>query len=161
MNQQASVPIALELPVNCSAEEAFAVYTGKIGEWWDPRYTANPDSLADVTIEPWVGGRVYAKHADLGEHDWGIVTLWEPGRKLVHTFTLAQDSDHPTEVAVEFLPQREDSGSPDAAQEGCVLRFEHRGWTEANAPVRDKFSDWEHILRRFTVLADAKRRDPL
>jgi hypothetical protein len=57
-----------------------------------------------VTIERFVGGRGYATHSDLGEHDWGEVTLWESGHRLVHTFTLAQDPQHPTEVAVEFVP---------------------------------------------------------
>ena len=44
-----------------------------------------------MTIEPWVGGRVYATHSDLGQHDGGQVTVWEPGRCVAHTFMLTQD----------------------------------------------------------------------
>jgi hypothetical protein len=97
-------PIAHERSLLCSPRDAFAAYTGAIGEWWDPRYTANAETLQTVTIEPRVGGRVYAVHSDIGEHDWGEVSVWEPGRRLIHTFTLSQDPQHPSEVAVEFAP---------------------------------------------------------
>ncbi len=90
--------------MRCTPEHAFATYTGRISEWWDPRYTANAETLQSVTVEPHVGGRVYATHRDMGKHDWGEVSVWEPGRRLVHTFTLAQDPQHPSEVAVEFVP---------------------------------------------------------
>jgi uncharacterized protein YndB with AHSA1/START domain len=133
-----------EYPLRCTADRAFAVYTGRIGEWWDARYTANAKTLQSVTIEPRVGGRVYATHSDIGEDDWGEVTVWEPGHRLVHTFTLAQDPKYPSEVAVEFVPAEGDS---------CLLRFAHGGWTEANAAVRSKFGDWRVLLDRFAALA--------
>jgi hypothetical protein len=142
----AAPPITHEYELACSTERAFEVYTGRIGEWWDPRYTANAETLESVTIEPRVGGRVYATHADVGEDDWGEVTVWEPGRRLVHTFTLAQDPAHPSEVAVEFVPR--EGG-------GCVVRFAHGGWTEANVAVREKFGDWRVMLDRFAALADS------
>ena len=60
---------------------------------------------SSVTIEPRVGGRVFATHEDLGEHDWGEVTVWEPGRRFAHTFTLAQDPQAPSEVSAEFADE--------------------------------------------------------
>jgi hypothetical protein len=143
-------PITYEYPLRCSAEHAFATYVGRIGEWWDPRYTANGETLEDVTIQSRVGGRVYATHGDIGEDDWGVVTVWEPGRRLVHTFTLAQDTRHPSEVAVEFVAADETEGGPAA----CTVSFAHGGWTEANAGFRSKFSDWPVMLDRFAQLAD-------
>jgi hypothetical protein len=95
MSHESLSPIAFEYVLRCSADHAFATYMGRIGKWWDPRYTANPETLETVTIEPRAGGRVYARHGDLGEHDWGEVTVWEPGRRLVHTFSLAQDRSIP------------------------------------------------------------------
>ncbi len=130
--------------MRCSAEQAFDVYTSRIDEWWDPRYTANPETLEAVTIEPHVGGRVYATHSDLGKSDWGEVTVWEPGRRLVHTFTLAQDPAHPSEVAVEFAE----------ADVGSTVRLAHGGWTDANAGVRQKFGDWGLLLDGFVALAE-------
>ena len=139
-----TAPIAREYRLACSPERAFAIYTERIGEWWDPRYTANPDTLESVTIEPRFGGRVYAAHSDLGEHEWGEVMAWEPGRRLVHTFHLAQERAHPSQVVVEFSP----------AGDGCVVAFAHGGWTEANVAVREKFGDWSVLLDRFAALAE-------
>jgi Activator of Hsp90 ATPase homolog 1-like protein len=95
-----------------------------------------------VTIEPRVGGRVYATHSDIGEDEWSEVTVWEPGQRPAHTFTLAQDPAQPSEVAVEFS----------AAGDGCSMRFAHGGWSEANAAARPKFGDWRVILDRFAAL---------
>jgi hypothetical protein len=139
-------PITHEYVLRSDPGRAFAIYTTQIGRWWDPRYTANPDTFESVTIEPWAGGRVYASHADLGEHDWGQVTSWEPGRNLVHTFTLAQDPDDPSEVTAGFAPGEDGTG--------CVLRFEHGGWTTTNVAVRQRFGDWPVLLDRFVALAD-------
>jgi uncharacterized protein YndB with AHSA1/START domain len=147
---ESTSPITYEYSLGCSAERAFDTYTGRIGEWWDPRYTANAETLQAVTIEPRVGGRVYATHSDMGKDDWGEVTVWEPGRRLVHTFTLAQDAENPSEVAVEFAPH-----DGQGAGTGCTARFAHGGWTEANAVVRKKFSDWPVMLDRFVALADS------
>jgi uncharacterized protein YndB with AHSA1/START domain len=143
-----SSPVAIThvYSLGCSSKHAFATYTRRIGEWWDPRYTANAETLLAVTIEPRVGGRVYATHSDMGDDDWGEVTVWEPAHRLVHTFTLAQDPQHPTEVAVEFEPN---------AGAGCTARLAHGGWTEANVAVRSKFGDWPVLLDRFVALADS------
>jgi hypothetical protein len=139
-------PIGYTLRLRCSAEHAFATYAERIGAWWHPRYTANPETLETVTIETRVGGHVYATHRDIGRHDWGEVTVWEPGRRLVHTFTLAQDPQHPSEVRVEMVP--------DAAGNGCTVRFAHVGWNAANVSARQKFGDWPLLLDRFAALAD-------
>lgn len=87
----------------------------------------------------------------MGEHDWGVVTVWEPGRRLVHTFALAQDPRYPSEVAVEFVP----AGENGEAGAGCTLRFAHGGWTDAGAGARSKFGDWPVMLDRFATLADS------
>jgi hypothetical protein len=138
--------ITYEYRLRCSAGQAFAAYAGRIAEWWDPRYTANAETLEAVTIEPRFGGRVYGTHSDVGEHDWGEVVVWEPGRRLVHTFTLAQDPRQPTEVAVEFVA---------GAEGGCTVRFAHGGWTDANADARAKFGDWPVMLDRFAAVVDS------
>jgi Activator of Hsp90 ATPase homolog 1-like protein len=136
-------PIAFEYALRCSADKAFDAYTRRIGEWWDPRYSANGDTLETVVIQPLVGGRVFARHTDLGDHEWGEVVVFEPGRQLVHTFTLAQDPAHPSEVEVEFAPGDGDS---------CTMRLAHGGWNDANASNRQKFGDWPVILERYVAL---------
>jgi uncharacterized protein YndB with AHSA1/START domain len=148
VSDESTAPIVHEYRLRCNAEHAFATYAGRIGEWWDARYTANPETLEAVKIEPRVGGRVYAVHNDMGEHNWGEVTLWEPGRRLVHTFALGQDPRHPSEVTVDFAAGEDGVG--------CTVRLSHGGWTQANADVRKKFRDWRVMLDRFAALADSE-----
>jgi hypothetical protein len=45
LSVESLTPIRYERSLRCSADHAFAVDTGRIGEWWDPLYTANPESL--------------------------------------------------------------------------------------------------------------------
>ena len=135
-------PIVHEYALPCSVDEAFDVYVRCIGEWWDPAYTASPSTFAGVTIEPRVGGRIYATFTDRDHDEWGTVNVWEPPHRLVHTFTLAQRADAPSEVNVRFSQ----SGS------GSAMRFQHGGWEEANASYREKFSDWRLILDRYAAL---------
>jgi hypothetical protein len=151
-------PILHEYPLPCSAEHAFTIYTAYISQWWDARYTANPETLLNIVIEPRVGGRVYATHTDLGAHTWGEVTVWEQGRRLAHTFTLAQDPAAPSTVTVEFVP---DADAPKTEHLGalgadCTLRFAHGGWSAVNAAARAKFGDWPVLLERFVVLAQSR-----
>ena len=78
MNGATTSPIAFEYHLSCSPADAFASYTDRIGDWWDARYTANPETLQDVTIEPRAGGRVFATHSDFGVDDWGEVMCGSP-----------------------------------------------------------------------------------
>ena len=137
-------PIVHTYDLACGVEDAFDVYTRRIGEWWHPAYSADPDTLEVVRIEPRVDGRVFATHAGGEEFDWGRVTGWEPPRLLAHTFTLAMSAEHPSLVTVEF----------GARADGCHVRFEHGGWHDGNAGFRSKYGDWPVILDRFVALTD-------
>jgi hypothetical protein len=138
-------PLTFERDLRCDAAHAFGVWTTAVGRWWDPRYTASAETFEEVTVEPRVGGRVFASHGDLGEHDWGEVTVWEPGTRVVYAFTLAQHPAHATELAATFTPR-------DRA--GCTFRLVHGGWTEVNADSRARFTDWPLLLDRYVAEAD-------
>jgi uncharacterized protein YndB with AHSA1/START domain len=137
-------PIVHVYELRCGVESAFDTYVERIGEWWDPAYTVNAATLKTVTIEPHVGGRVFATHLDEGDFEWGRVTLWEPPHRLVYTSWLAQIPEHASEISIELAP----------TDLGCSFRFEHGGWTAANADDRAKFSEWPRILARFIALAN-------
>ena len=135
-------PIVHEYPLTCTPEAAFDAYVQRISEWWDPRHTANASTLKAVTIDPYVGGRVFESHQAGLEIDWGRVKIIEPGRRLVYSSSLAQPSDRPSEITVRFTP----------SAKGCRLRFEHGGWDERNAMDRVKFREWDVILSRLVAL---------
>jgi uncharacterized protein YndB with AHSA1/START domain len=136
-------PITFEYRLACTPEQAFDTYAEQIDEWWHPNYTASAETLERITIERGVRGRVYESHAGGATYEWGEVTTWEPGHRLVHSFALAQDPANPSEVSVEFLQEGD----------GCLVRFAHGGWTEANVADRKKFGDWPVMLDRFAALA--------
>lgn len=136
-------PIVHDYALPCSPVHAFSVYADRIAAWWHPDYTRDPRTLVGVTIEPRTGGRVYATHRDTGDDDWGEVQVWEPGRQLVYTTSLAQPPGAPSEIAVSFT----------ATDTGCAVRFAHGGWHAGNAEHRKKFVQWSRILDRYAALA--------
>lgn len=138
-------PIVHEISLSCSPEHAFEVFTARIGSWWDPAYTGNPDTYTAVTIDPWMRGQVTERHSDGAEHDWGEVIAWDPPAKVAFSFTLDQDRSFPTVVRATFVP----------SDKGCQVTFEHDGWSEYNAAARDRFNDWPKILDRFAKEAEA------
>jgi hypothetical protein len=136
-------PIVHVLSLRCDPAAAFDAYA-RIGEWWHPDYTSDASTLATVVIEPRPGGRVFERHRDGHEVDWGRVTAWEPPLRLAYSSHLAQPPETPSEIRVTFQP----------ADRGCTMRFEHGGWTAENAEPRAKFREWPLLLRRFAALAD-------
>jgi hypothetical protein len=142
-------PVTFEHVLPVPAVRAFTTYVERIGEWWPAGFRAlGSQRPGSVVIEPHVGGRVYETGPDGVEHDWGQVTEYDAaGSSLAHTFHLAQDAEHPTEVAVTFADRD--------ASEGTVMMFEHRGWTEHNAGLRPKFASdggWVVVLGGYLAL---------
>ena len=41
-------PIVHELTLTCTPDHAFEVFTSRIGEWWDPQYSGNPETFSTV-----------------------------------------------------------------------------------------------------------------
>ncbi len=139
-------PITIEFDLPLPASDAFRVYAERIGDWWPAAFTSSGDDLETVVVEPHVGGGVYERARDGASFAWGVVRSYEAGAELVHSFDLAQDKQHPTEVAVRFT----DTG------DGCRMHFEHRGWTEHNQEERSKFaseSGWASVLGAFHACA--------
>ena len=132
-------PIRLERSLPVSPEMAFAAFTERIGEWWDPAYSADPATFTGAVLEGREEGMVYGLHSDLGEVSWGRIAAWQPHRRLAWSWTLAQDAAHPSLVEVTFEPE----------EEGSVMRLSHGGWNAGNARYRHKFGDWPRIVDRF------------
>src|SRR5688500_16136551 len=130
--------IVHEFTVAAPPERAFERFV-HMGRWWDPRYTADPATFADVEVDGRLGGPVTEVHTDGRRFTWGAVTAWEPGRRFAYTSTLAQTPEHPSEVTVDFA----------AEGAGTRVRFAHGGWHAGNAADRAKFGDWPGILARY------------
>lgn len=147
MNEAADAPVLREFAIRVSGDHAFAAFTEDIAKWWPNAFSASGANLASVVIEPMEGGRVYEVDTQGKEYDWGSVTIWEPGRGVVLTWTLGIGSTTATEVEASF------SGDAD----GCLLRLEHRGagadWA-ADRPKFDSSGGWDVVLGAYRSYAE-------
>jgi hypothetical protein len=129
--------------LSCDAATAFEVFTSRMGEWWPPSYTPDPNGFDTVLVEPRTGGEVVMRMLDGSTHSIGVVTTWQPGEVYAQTWTLGQPKEHPSLLTVTFSDR----------VRGCLVVLEHGGWRDGNAVYRDRFGDWPAILEQYAALA--------
>ena len=139
---------ALELAfdVECPADRAFAVWTSGIGTWWPPDHTMSGDPET-VVLEGRIGGRVYERRRDGGEHDWGVVTGWDPPRRVAFTWHLGRAPADATEVEVRFVGQ---------GATRTRVEISHRGWERLadDGDVRERtHANWAYVMDRYIAHA--------
>jgi hypothetical protein len=117
-------PLRLSFTVDCPADHAFAVWTGRISTWWPADHTVTGDAGLRVVLEPRVGGRIFERTAAGAEHDWGEVTVWEPPRRLGYRWHLRRDRADATEVEITFTAH---------GAGATLVEIEHRGWERLGA----------------------------
>ena len=116
-------PLRLTFEVACAADHAFAVWTERIGTWWPAGHTVSGAPEA-VVLQGWVGGRVYERTTQGVEHDWGVLTKWEPPVFLAFRWHLGVEPESATDVHVSFSPL--DGG-------GTLIEIEQSGWDRVGA----------------------------
>lgn len=109
--QETSTSVQESIVVDAPVERAFQVYTEEMGTWWPPDHHVLQAELAEMVLEPRVGGRVYDRGVDGSECQWSRVLAYEPPHRLVYSWdiTLAwgieSDPAKASEVEVRFIPQ--------------------------------------------------------
>jgi uncharacterized protein YndB with AHSA1/START domain len=139
--------VARDVTVKAPLERTFEVYTGTMGRWWPPEYHIGGSDLADVVIEPRVGGRWYERGVDGTECDWGRVLAWEPPGRLVLSWQISAewqydpDPAHGSEVEIRFTALGPDSTHVELIHS----RFDRHG--PGATAVRDAMHDGvSHVL---------------
>jgi uncharacterized protein YndB with AHSA1/START domain len=137
-------PVRKALVVRCTPERAFAVFTTEIGSWWPlDQHSIGGDTITEVVFEQAAGGRVFERHADGGEADWGRILSWEPPRRLVMSWHPGGDGSEATELEVRFA----------AEGDGTRVELEHRGWevlAERASETRESYdSGWATVLGHY------------
>ena len=150
-------PVRKCVTVGTTPEKAFEVFTAGITRWW-PRatHTILKAPLAEVVIEPYVGGRWYHRGVDGSECDTGRVLAWEPPTRIVLGWQINGrwefESDVVSEVEVRFI-----ATGPGETE----VRLEHRGFErfgETAAALRtgvDSPGGWSMLLANFAEAAGA------
>ncbi|MBN9101186.1 MAG: SRPBCC family protein [Pseudonocardia sp.] len=101
-------PITGTVTVAVPIDQAFRVFTGSIDSWWPHQFHIGAADVAEVILEPGVGGRWFERGVDGSECDWGRVLLWEPPDRLTFTWQINgtwqfdPDPEHASEIDVRF-----------------------------------------------------------
>jgi uncharacterized protein YndB with AHSA1/START domain len=147
-------PVTKTIRVQATPARAFEVFTAGMGRWWMPSHSISPTKIpiAEVVIEPRVGGRWYERGIDGSECDWGRVLLWEPATRLVLAWQIGAqwhfDATLLTEVEVRFTAQ---------ASGVTEVKLEHRQlerFGDAAAAVRAALAShggWSSLLERYAT----------
>lgn len=144
----APAPVRKTFTVAATPARAFEVFT-RIGQWWLPGHSIAPSGQADVTIEPFAGGRWYETGKAGETCQWGEVLAWEPPHRLLLVWGLTRqwtyDPALRTEIEVRFTPE----GA------GTRVDFEHRkldaytAFGEEMSRTLGKPEGWPALLEAF------------
>jgi uncharacterized protein YndB with AHSA1/START domain len=138
------------LVVKCSPDRAFEVFTREIGSWWPlTQYSIGQDKITEVVFEEQVGGRIFERHNDGGEGEWGRVLAWDPPNRFTMTWYPGGTPDKATELEVRFAPE----GA------GTRVDLEHSGWEILGAEAADTRGQydggWQGVLGHFETAANS------
>jgi hypothetical protein len=137
--------LKIAFTVECPQKHAFTTWTAAIDTWWPADHTMGGSSETTIVLEPHVGGRIFERSPAGTEHEWGVVTEWDPPRKLSYLWHIGRDISDATTVDIGFRPARGDA---------TLVEIEHRGWDHLGATAelwRDRNQlGWETLLPSFT-----------
>jgi uncharacterized protein YndB with AHSA1/START domain len=139
--------IRRSVTVDASLEQAFQVFTERMGDWWPiKRYSVHENEAEVVGMEPRLGGAVFERWRE-GTESWGEILVWEPPQRIAFSWHPGSDPATATEVEVVF-----------AAEGGRTrVELEHRGWErlgERAPEVRAGYAEgWQAVLERYVEAA--------
>ena len=147
-------PIRQSVSVPLDPQRAFDLFTGDMKAWWPADYHIGEAPIAEIVVEPFVGGRWYTRHQDGAETSTGYVTAYDPPSGLSLTWQIGADwayhEDLVTTLEIRFTP---------TADGRTLVELEHRdldAYGEAAAQMQETFESpdaWAGILERFARVA--------
>jgi uncharacterized protein YndB with AHSA1/START domain len=154
MTQTAAV-VCRQIVVDVPVDQAFAVFTERLGDFKPPEHNLLAVPIAETVFEPRVGGHILDRGTDGSECRWARVLVFEPPRRVVFswdigpTWQLETDPENASEVEVRFIAE-----APDRTR----VELEHRhldrhgpGWQALADGVGDD-QGWPLYLERYAAL---------
>ena len=155
----AIVEVARSITVPLTPARAFDLFTGRMTDFWPKEHSIGSADLAEVVVEPRVGGRWFERGVDGSECQWGRVAVWEPARKVVLLWQIGAnwqfDPDFETDVEVTFVEE----GSAHTRVELRHRNLQRYG--DATDQMRAIFDDpkgWAGTLGAFADVVAAETR---
>jgi uncharacterized protein YndB with AHSA1/START domain len=143
--EQGAIVVRESVLVELPLEQAFALFTEGINEWWplEEGYSFGGDMAREVHLEPWVEGRLYERWVDGEEFQTGRVIECDRPHRIVFTWRDEHERGE-MEVEVRFTPEGE----------GTRVMVEHRGFERlgpGGEELAARYADgWPRVLQAFT-----------
>ena len=138
-------PVRKTLTVPFPPDEAFETFTAGMGQWWPlETHGVYHEETVAVVVEPGAGGRIVEHGPDGATSVWGVVTVWEPGRRVAFTWYPGSEEGDAAEVEVSFT----------ATKGATRVDLVHRGWDHraGGAAIREAYvAGWDYVLARYVT----------
>ena len=142
-------PLQHEVKVELDQQQAFELFTSRIGEWWP---LAEHGVFGDgATVAFTDDGRLLERHGDQ-ESYWAEVTDWVPGERIVLTWHRGRAEDEASQVQVTFAPYGEQT----------LVTLVHSGWEVYKNPLelRNNYgSGWVTVMGAYTAAGSESADD--
>jgi uncharacterized protein YndB with AHSA1/START domain len=154
-------PVRKSVVVEANPEQAFAVFTAGIDRWWPRTHGIGATPVKESILEPFVGGRWYARHEDGAEVVVGHVLVWQPAERLVVTWEISADwkpDPRPaftSEVEVRFTAEAGGRTRVDLEHRN----FERLGAAGGEKMRKDVDGGWPTLLDLFATEASKEGRE--
>lgn len=152
MTDNTSTSISSSIVVGAPIDKAFNVFTEDMASWWPPEHHILEGQLAEMVVEPRVGGRLYDVSTDGRECHWGRVLAYEPPTRFVFSWDInlewkiENDPAKTSEVEIRFSPEGEARTRVDLVHRH--LDRHGPGWESMREGVSNP-EGWGRGLRRF------------
>lgn len=148
-------PLKKSIEVELSRADAFALFTGGLGEWWPLAvHSVSRDRAQSCGIEPKVGGLVYEVRDDGERFVWGKVLAWDEPKGFTMSWHPGRTAETAQEVEVRFS---------DAAGGGTLVELEHRNWAtygDGAAEARKQYDGgWQRVLGEHFAQSCQEKKD--
>jgi hypothetical protein len=147
-------PIIKSIQVSLPPDQAFDLFTRRMGEWW-PLHThaCSPYALKaparSVHVPDLVGGTVVETMSNGSTAPWGTVTEHLPAKRFAMTWHPGYEPELATYLSIDFVPE----GG------GTRITLTHSGWDARPDPAaaRENYDGgWDGVLGQ--QYAEAARR---
>jgi uncharacterized protein YndB with AHSA1/START domain len=154
-NQSTGATVRRAVTVDAPIERAFNVFTEQLEAWWPHDTHQVGPTPADAVMEPFEGGRCYARAHDGTQTDWGRVLAWDPPNRVVFAWLLTPqwefepDPAKASEVEVSFATSGDGR---------TRVELEHRGferYSDGGDAMReqvDSAGGWGLLLDRYAAV---------
>jgi uncharacterized protein YndB with AHSA1/START domain len=157
MAQAEAVTVRRHIVVDAPIERAFAVFTGRFGDFKPPEHNLLGAPIVATVFEPRVGGTITDRAEDGSECRWARILAFEPPHRVVFSWDISPqwsietDPARTSEVEVRFSAE-----SPTST----LVELEHRqidrhgpGWEAVKGGV-DSPEGWLLYLERYAALVN-------